>query len=203
MSQRTRAIRSDGVRSRAMILKAATELASTRGLAGISIGELATAVGMSKSGLYAHFDSKEDLQLATIGAASEVFVDTVVTPALREEDPLHQLQTLCDGFLDYVERRVFPGGCFFVSAAVEFGARPGPVHDAIASSQSRWAELLRSIAERAVDAGSLPPGTDPGQLAFELTTILAGANVSFVLHDDAHLLARARDAVRAALRSAG
>ncbi len=195
MPQRTRATRSDGVRSRAAILKAATELASTRGLAGLSIGDLADAVGMSKSGLYAHFASKEDLQLATIGAATEVFIASVVTPAFQQPEPLAQLEALCDGFLDYVEQRVFPGGCFFVAASVEFGPRTGRVHDAIAASQQQWSGLLRSVAERALDAGQLRPGTDPVQLAFELGAVLAGANVTFVLHDDPQLLHRARDAV--------
>src|SRR5262249_56248583 len=111
--------------SRAAILEAATQLASTDGLAGVSISALASAAGMSKSGLYAHFESKEDLQLATIEAAVDVFVESVVQPALTSHDPLTQLEAPCDDFLSYVERRVFPGGCFFVSASREFGSRAG------------------------------------------------------------------------------
>lgn len=201
MTQRTRATRADGVRSRAAILAAATQLASTRGLAGLSIADLAAAVGMSKSGLYAHFASKEDLQLATVGAATGVFVATVVTPAFQQHDPLARLEALCDGFLGYVERRVFPGGCFFVAASVEFGPRTGPVHDAIANAQRQWSELLRSVAERALDAGQLPRQTDTTQLAFKLAAVLVGANVSFVLHDDPALLHQAREAVRQLLHA--
>jgi hypothetical protein len=97
---------------------------------------------------------------------------------------------------------VFPGGCFFVSAAAEFGARPGPVRQEVAAAQHDWAHLLQTVAARARDTGELPPHTDPGQLAFQLATLLAGANLTYVLHDDPALLARARQAVHTLLASA-
>lgn len=199
MPPRTRAVRSDGARSRAAILDQAMSLASVTGLDGLSIGDLAAAAGMSKGGLYAHFGSKEDLQLAVIRAAREVFIAQIITPALRHDSPLRQLRALADGFLQYVQDRVFPGGCFFVSAAAEFGSRPGPVRQQVAAAQRDWAGLLRAVTARARDAGELPARTDPDQLAFQLTALLAGANLSYVLHDDPVLLARARQAVHALL----
>jgi AcrR family transcriptional regulator len=199
MPQRTRAIRSDGARSRAAILEAATQLSSISGLEGLSIGALADAVGMSKGGLYAHFDSKEDLQLSVIRTAREIFIREIATPAMQNGDPLDQLRALAHGFLRYVEQRVFPGGCFFVSAAAEFGSRRGPVHDEIAAAQMEWADLLRTVAEQAISAGRLPPSADADQLAFQLAVMLAGANLAYVLHDDPALLDRARGAVDALL----
>src|SRR5436305_9948742 len=110
-SERQRRPRSDGERSRQTILRAAASLATIEGLEGISIGNLAAHIGMSKSGLYAHFGSKEQLQLATIDAALEIFTADVVEPAATATGPLERLRRLYDRFLDHVERRVFPGGC--------------------------------------------------------------------------------------------
>jgi len=103
---------------------------------------------------------------------------------------------LCEGYLSYVERRVFPGGCFFVAVSAEVGARPGPVHDEVARVQGQWRDLLDAEARSAHDRGELPDGTDPAQLAFELGVILAGTNIVSVLHDDNRVIARARAAVR-------
>lgn len=199
MAAPNNAVRSNGVRTRAAILEAATGLASVTGLEGLSIGALAAAVGMSKSGLYAHFGSKEELQLATIGAARATFIDTVVVPALAASEPIDRLRGLCTGFLDYVGDRVFPGGCFFVSAAAEFGARPGPVHDEIATVQQEWSDLLVAAAEQAHAAGQLPGDATPQQTAFHLGAILAGTNVTFILHDDAQHLEQARAVIAALL----
>src|SRR5438067_6585102 len=108
-----RRTRSDGARSRAAILAASARLATVEGLRGITIGGLAEEIGMSKSGLYSHFGSKEDLQLATIDAAKEIFDAEVVVPATASGGPVEQILRLSDGFLDYVGSDVFPGGCFF------------------------------------------------------------------------------------------
>jgi AcrR family transcriptional regulator len=203
MPARTRAVRADGARSRAAILEHAMTLASVTGLDGLSIGDLAAAAGMSKGGVYAHFGSKQDLQLAVIRAAREVFIDRIITPALQQDSPAAQLRALAEGFLGYVEDRVFPGGCFFVSAAAEFGSRPGPVREEVAAAQRDWTGLLQAVAARARQAGELPARTDPGQLAFQLASLLAGANLTYVLHDDPALLTRARRAVHALLASPG
>jgi AcrR family transcriptional regulator len=151
---------------------------------------------MPKSSIYALFGSKEELQLATIDAARTSFLAEVVMPALGGHQPgLGQLRALCEGYLSYVERRVFPGGCFFVAASAEVGARKGRVHDRVAAYQQEWSDLLRLQAQAARDADELPAATDPTQLAFELAVILAGTNVVSVLHDDRIAIDRARAAI--------
>jgi AcrR family transcriptional regulator len=200
--ERRRQQRASGERSRRRILGQAARLATIDGLEGLSIGRLAEATGMPKSSVYVLFGSKEQLQLATIDAARASFLEEVVTPALRAVPAgLERLRLLCEGFLSYVQRRVFPGGCFFVAAAAELGARPGHVHDLVASYQREWRELLEQTAQQAGQAGELPGGTDPAQLAFELSAILAGTNILAVLHDDDAAIDHARRAVTARLAS--
>src|SRR5215831_14643391 len=125
--------RSDGERSRRTILDAAAKLATVEGLEGLSIGRLADHIGMSKSGLYAHFGSKEELQLAAIDTAAGIFEAEVVTPAEQAATPLEKIQVLCEQFLSHVERRVFPGGCFFASTAAELDTHPGAVRERISA----------------------------------------------------------------------
>ncbi|MGV0797465.1 TetR/AcrR family transcriptional regulator [Mycolicibacterium elephantis] len=185
-----------GQRTRAAILAEAARLATVEGLEGLSIGGLADAIGMSKSGLYAHFGSKVDLQLATIESARETFIAEVLLPALEAPAGVQRLRAACEAFLSHIERRVFPGGCFFAAAATEFGTRPGAVRDAVAAQQRDWIELLVRLARKAVDLGELPPDVDPVQLSFELNAVLVAANTAFILHDDAAAFERARTAVR-------
>src|SRR6058998_744894 len=128
--------RSDGERSRAAILREAARLATVEGLDGLSLARLAAAVGMSKSGLFAHFGSKEELQLATIDAASAIFDELVIEPAGEQAAGVPRLRAYVERFLDHLEEGVFPGGCFFVSAMNELGTHPGPVRNgAMAFSQ--------------------------------------------------------------------
>ena len=195
-----RRTRAPGDRARARIVERAAELATVEGLDGVSIGRLAEATGVPKSSVHALFGSKEELQLATINAARGSFVAEVVTPAFEAAEPgRERLLALCEGFLSYVERRVFPGGCFFVAASAEVGARPGRVHDDVARVQQQWRDLLDAEARIASERGELPSGTDPAQLAFELGVILAGTNIVSVLHDDNGVIARARAAIRSRL----
>jgi len=189
--------RAPGNRSRARIAEAAARLATVEGLDGLSIGRLAESTGMPKSSVHALFGSKEDLQMATITAARDSFVTEVVTPALSGTAPGRQrLLALCDGFLSYVERRIFPGGCFFVATSAEMGARPGRVHDEVARVQQQWRDLLVREARAAAEGGELPECTEPEQIAFELGAILAGTDLVCVLHDDLGVLDRARSAIR-------
>ena len=198
--QPERRTRAAGDQSRRRVLTKAAELATVEGLDGLSVGRLAEASGMPKSSVYQLFGSKEQIQLATIEAARESFVSEVVLPALSSGEPgRDQLLALCEGYLSYVERRVFPGGCFFVGAAAEMGGRPGRVAEQVAQVQQEWRDLLLVEAERAAQRDELPPGTVPEQLAFELGTMLAGTNIISVLHDDLDVIARARAAVRARL----
>jgi AcrR family transcriptional regulator len=189
-----------GERTRAAILDEAARLATILGLDGLSIGGLAKATGMSKSGLYAHFGSKGELQLATIEAARETFIAEVLRPALSARRGIERLRAVCEAFLAHVERRVFPGGCFFSAAAAEVGTRPGPVRDSIASQQRDWLALLERLSAEAQELGELPPDTDPAQLAFELQALLAAANTSFILHGNGAVFAQAREAIRERLR---
>jgi AcrR family transcriptional regulator len=188
--------RADGQRTRGAILRAAASLATVDGLEGLSIGNLADAIGMSKSGLYAHFGSKQELQLATVEEAERILNEEVVQPALAARPGLGQLAAACEAFFSYVQRRVFPGGCFFAATSLEMGARPGPVKDRLAAIQADFTALLRSFAATAIEQRELPAHEDPDLLAFELHAILLGADTKFVLHDDPAALELARRVVR-------
>jgi AcrR family transcriptional regulator len=181
------------------VLERAAELATVEGLEGLSIGRLADATGMPKSSVYVLFGSKEELQLATIDAARASFIRQVVEPALERPPGRDRLLALCDGFLDYVEGRVFPGGCFFVATSAELGGKTGRVHDRVAEYQQQWRELLAQSAREADAEDLLPAGTDPAQLAFELGALLTGTNIISVLHSDDAVIERARKTVRARL----
>ena len=205
---RARHPRADGERTRAAILRAAASLATVDGLEGLSIGNLAAATGMSKSGLYAHFGSKQELQLATVDEAERILTAEVVQPALAARPGLAQLAAACEAYFSYVQRRVFPGGCFFAATALEMGTRPGPVKDRVAAIYSGFTALLASFAATALEQHELPAREDPDRLAFELHAILLAADTKFVLHDDPAVLDLARQVVRQRLglddgRSAG
>ena len=195
-----RARRAHGERTRQAILEAAVDIASAEGLEGLTIGRLAAELSMSKSGLFAHFGSKEELQLATVEAAREVFVREVVRPAFEAQKGLARLWGLCDVWLEYVRREVFRGGCFFAAAAAEFDGRPGAVRDRVAAIMKEWLAVLgRSVAEAQAE-GQLDPAVDPAQLAFELNALEMGANWAYQLHGDRQAFARARAAVDERLR---
>ena len=196
-----RRTRAPGDRARARIAGQAARLATVEGLDGLSIGRLAEVTGVPKSSVHALFGSKEELQLATVNAARESFIREVVGPALAAGPGRDRLLALCDGYLSYVQRRIFPGGCFFVAASAEVGARAGRVHDEVARVQQQWRDLLGQEARAAADQGQLATDTDPAQLAFELGVILAGTDIVSVLHDDTGVIARGRAAVRSRLQA--
>src|SRR4051812_20685798 len=191
--------RSDGERSRAAILREAARLATVEGLDGLSLARLADAVGMSKSGLFAHFGSKEELQLATIDAASAIFDDLIIDPAAAETAGVPRLRAYIERFLARVEEGVFPGGCFFVSAVSELGTHPGPVRDGAMAFSRRWLTLLAEQIGAAQAAGELDPGADPGQIAFELNAYMVLGNMQFIAAADPTALDRVRRAVDARL----
>lgn len=190
-----------GDQTRRAILDRAAAIASVEGLEGLSIGRLAIELQVSKSGVFAHFGSKEELQLATVRRAREVFVAEVIAPALRATAGLRRLWRLCDGWLDYSDRRVFPGGCFFASAVAEFDARPGRVRDAIAAAQRDWLHFLEESITKARQLGELElePGTDARQLAFELDAFTR-ATQDALLFDEHSVYTRARRAMLHRLR---
>ena len=158
--------RSDGERSRNAILQEAAKLATVEGIGGLSIGRLAEAVGMSKSGLFAVSGSKEELQLATIETASAIFAEQVVDPALAEPMGLGRLRALAEGFLKHVEDQVFPGGCFFASVAAEMDTHPGPVRDLAIAVSTDWFEQLTAAIVQAQAEGAIDPrrGSRPARL---------------------------------------
>jgi len=186
--------------SRSAILRAAAALATTDGLAGVSIGRLAAALGIPKSCLRAHFRSAAELQLATVAEAARIFADEVMQPALAAPPGLSQLTAVCEAFFAYLERQTFPGGCFLASVALEMGVRPGPVSDLLGEVQARFGALIRGSAAAAVEKNELPAEEDPDRLAFELNGIMLATHTNFVLHDDPAVLDLARQIVGQRLR---
>jgi AcrR family transcriptional regulator len=177
---------SKGERTRAAILDRAVDLATVEGLEGLTIGRLATDLRMSKSGLFAHFGSKQELQLATVAAAAERFSERVVAPSLSAADGGPRLRAMAERYFEYLE--TFPGGCFWGATMSEFDDRPGPVRDAIASTMALWmAELVRQSKLAGIG--------DPGRYAFELYAVVMGANSVFRLSGDRGVFDLARAAL--------
>jgi len=191
-----------GVRTRESILRVAVDLASVEGLEGLTIGRLADELKMSKSGLFAHFGSKEELQLATIEMARQIFVEHVVRPALAGPEGIQRLIILCQGWLGHVEGKVFKGGCFFTAASLEFDSRGGPVRDAIAATMKTWLSTLARAVEGAKMARHLKASIDPEQFAFEIYSLAMGANWALQLLDDRTALQKARENILQRIRSA-
>jgi AcrR family transcriptional regulator len=175
-----------GAATRAAILERAVDLASAEGLEGLTIGSLAAELRMSKSGLFAHFGSKQELQLATIGAAAERFSATVVEPALSKPEGAERLRAVCDGYLDHLD--LYAGGCFWGATSAEYDDRPGPVRDAIAATLDAW---VAELARQAEIAGA----ERPERVAFELFSVIAGANSRYRLSGDARVFEYAREAI--------
>jgi len=190
-----------GERTRRAILDTAAKLATEEGLAPLSIGRLAEATGMSKSGLFAHFGSKEELQLATVDHAAALFVDEVIAPAREAPRGLARVWTLCDRMIDYSERQVFPGGCFFAATSSEFNNRPGPVRDRIAEMLRSWLSYLEHAVGQAQEAGELDDSVGAGEIAFQLDAFAQAANARFQLFRDERVFDEARRAVRERLES--
>jgi AcrR family transcriptional regulator len=182
--------RSRGLRTRRAILRKAVNLASLEGLEGLTIGRLASALRISKSGLFAHFGSKEDLQCAVVDEARDIFVEKVVRPAFKFRG-LERLRALCENWLCYGKEKVFPGGCFFSAASLEFDDRPGRVRDRIVELMKKWLGNLEQAARDAQSAGEILKEVDVRQLAFEIQALAMGANWSSRLFRD-------QDAFRAA-----
>ncbi len=190
-----------GERTRQSILERAVDLASLEGLGGLTIGRLADELDMSKSGLFAHFGSKEDLQLATIEAASQRYIREVFSIAIREPRGYPRLVAICRSWLSYLRRGVFPGGCFFAAASFEYDGRPGPVRDLIRRLMDDWIGALEKAIRMAQDEGHMDREVDPAQLAFELNSLFFGANFAYYLRDDTGAIDKAERAVLTRLES--
>ncbi|HEX7681501.1 MAG TPA: TetR/AcrR family transcriptional regulator [Thermoanaerobaculia bacterium] len=190
-----------GARTKHGILERAVDIASVEGLAGLTIGRLAEDLQMSKSGLFAHFGSKEELQLATVEAARQRFVDEMFRPALKAARGYPRLLAICRSWLDYIKHDVFPGGCFFAAASFEFDGRPGPIRDAVVTAMDVWLDALEKAIRMAKEEGHLDRGVDVKQLAFEINAIFFGANFSYQMRDDKRAISRAWKAIEDRLES--
>ncbi|MGW2639789.1 TetR/AcrR family transcriptional regulator [Streptomyces sp. NPDC001348] len=191
-----------GNRTRRSVLRRTVEIASVEGLEALSVGRLATELGLSKSGVFALFGSKEELQLATVREAGRIFAAEVTEPAAEAPVGVARVWRLCELWLEYSRRRVFPGGCFFYGVIAEFDARHGPVHDAMVRAQRWWTAEVERTVEEARTAGELRDDTDVPQLAFELVALMETANAVSVLHDEELAYRRARVGIAARLRDA-
>jgi AcrR family transcriptional regulator len=194
--------RADGERSRSAILDAAAQLATVEGIGGLSMGRLADEVGMSKSGLFAHFGSKEDLQLATVEQASSLFDTQVLEPASTVSTGLERLRRLVEGYLRWVEVDTFPGGCFFASVLAEVDMHPGPVRDRLIVFLGDWLQQLESAVSDAQTEGAIDASEEPAQLAFEIEAALLLANAQFVVARTPEPIHRARRAIERRLAAA-
>jgi AcrR family transcriptional regulator len=177
-----------GADTRSAILTRALDLASVDGLEGLTIGQLASELEMSKSGVFAHFGSKQELQLATVAAAAERFRGAVIEPALQAADGVPRLQAMGSAYLAYLEGNEYAGGCFWAATSAEYDDRPGPVRDAIAAALDSW---LGELERQARLAGS----ADPGRFAFELYAVVMGANSRYRMSGDRAVFGYARDAI--------
>lgn len=187
--------------TRTAVLQKAVDVASLVGLDGLSIGQLAAELSISKSGLFAHFGAKEELQLATIRAARRIYAASVVAPAREVPPGIGRIWKLSQQWLEYSRTRVFPGGCFFAKAAHDFGGRPGPVHDALAAANREWLDILEETVAEACEMGDLVADVDPAQLAFELNAAYETANLGSLLGDET-VYDRADRSIRERLRLA-
>jgi AcrR family transcriptional regulator len=181
--------------TRSAILARGLELASVEGLEGLTIGRLATELGLSKSGLLGHFGTKESLQLALVDAAAELFSREVADPANGVPFGMPQLLALCESWVSYLERSVLPGGCFMMAAASEFDDRHGRVRDAVAGLHSLWQNDLRRHIRLAIATGDLPPDTDAEQLVYELGGLMLALNHALQLYGDRTAIERTRRAM--------
>ncbi|WP_159943798.1 MULTISPECIES: TetR/AcrR family transcriptional regulator [unclassified Nocardiopsis] len=173
-----------GDQTRRAVLDRAANIASAEGLEGLSLGRLAKELGISKSGVFAHFGSKEELQLATIEAGRRVFVRHVVRGALGVRPGVGRLWRLCQDWIDYSRERVFTGGCLFYTVTAEYESRPGRIRDTLVDANRRWRELVAHTVEDARQLGELSPDADPALLSFELRSFLESANSLSLLEED-------------------
>jgi AcrR family transcriptional regulator len=200
--RRERKRRSDGERSRNAILREAGRLATVEGISGLSISRLAAAVGMSKSGLFAHFGSKEELQVATIEAARAVFNEQVIEPALASPTGLERLRRLTENFLQYVEGGLYPGGCCFASVAADMAKRPGQVRNGAVQVLDEFYRHVETAVRDAQAEGAIDPSEDAEGLAFELNSYLSLANSQFAVSQQSTPIDRARRALEARITAA-
>lgn len=188
---------SKGDLTRDRLIATGAALARTEGLDGLTIGTLASAAGMSKSGVFAHFGSREDLQLCILDAASAAFSERVFRPALRERRGLPRLRSIARHWLDFIAEMGDAGGCILMAAASEFDDRPGPLRDRVQAMQRQLRGEIERCVQMAIDAGDLRPDSDAAQVAFELYALVLGSHHDLRLFGTDAVIARAERAFRA------
>jgi AcrR family transcriptional regulator len=186
-----------GERTRAAILDEALKIVSKAGLDGLTIGTLAEATGLSKSGLFAHFGSREELLLAVLAHGQDAFTQVVFKPAMDHPRGIPRLRAMFVNWLDWTESAELPGGCPMIGGATEFDDKPGPVREMLAGGQRTWIETLKRGVRQAIEQGQLAAATDPEQIAFEMF------GIALVVHHHRRLLGypKARSRALAALES--
>lgn len=192
-----------GEQTRAAVLEQAVAAASCKGLHGLSIGALATQAGLSKSGLFAHFGSKEALQQAVLEDAVEAFTQEVVAPALRVPGGVGRIRACFEKWLTWSNASRFPGGCPLMGATFELDSQPGLLRDFVAAQQRRWLDTLARMINSAIAAGELSPDTDPDLLAFEINGIGLSHCFSCRLLEDPKCTDHARQAFGRLMNQAG
>ena len=185
-----------GEQTRLLILRAAVSMASSEGLESLTIGKLAAELKMSKSGLFAHFKSKEDLQLSTFNEACVIFNEEIIQPALKMRKGVERLWTLCKVWLEYGDRAVFFGGEFFTNVAAEYDGRQGPMRDIVAKTMRDWLRYMERLLRESIETGELKSDTDAEQIAFEFNALFYGASLAFQLNMDHTTGERMKKAVR-------
>jgi AcrR family transcriptional regulator len=186
-----------GERTRAAILDEALRIVSRAGLEGLTIGTLAEATGLSKSGLFAHFGSREELLLAVLAHGQVELTEVVFKPAMDHPRGIPRLRAMFVNWLDWTESAELPGGCPMIGGATEFDDKPGPVRDMLAGGQRTWIETLKRGVRQGIEEGQLVADTDPEQIAFEMF------GIALVVHHHRRLLGypKARSRALAALES--
>ncbi|APU15502.1 MULTISPECIES: TetR/AcrR family transcriptional regulator [Actinoalloteichus] len=191
-----------GNQTRRLILKRSVDTASVEGLEGLSLGRLAAELQLSKSGVFALFGSKVDLQLATVRAAIAIYVEHVVLPPHELPPGLGRLWRVCTSWLRYSRGRVFPGGCFFYAVSAEYDAREGPVHEALAAARADWTGFLERTVREAQRVGEVRAEVDGPQLVFEMIALMELANAESVMHGDDGYYDKATKGIITRLRDA-
>ena len=169
----------------------------------MSLGQLASALDLPKSSIQAVYRTKEEVQLAAVAAATQIFVDNVIAPALTEPEGLPRLRLLVASWISYISGRVLPGGCFMGATLAEFDSKPGAVRDELAVARRQWVGLIERQISKAQMAGELPPAPSAAAFAFEIDALLAAANVARNLHDDDAALTIAQELIEFRLSEHG
>jgi AcrR family transcriptional regulator len=188
--------RERGDRTRSAVADKAAELASIDGLGGMSLSQLAIALDVPKSSIQAAYRTKEDIQLAAVAAATDIFVKHVITPAMAAPEGLPRVHALVESWMTYISQRVLPGGCFMGATFAEFDSKPGLVRDALAASRRQWLKVIERQIAKAQAANQLPSVPSAPALAFEIDALLAAANIARNLHDDDAALELAQELIR-------